>query len=74
MPMTTEDLLVTTPSLCANDRCDRCSGQAYTLWAQEGSELFFCAHHTREHEPVLLAQGFVLHIDERDRLIEESHG
>lgn len=63
---------VLAPSLSANDRCDRCSAQAYTKWVLEESELLFCNHHNEEHEPVLLAQDFVLYIDERDRLIEEE--
>jgi hypothetical protein len=33
------------------DRCDRCGAQAYLrIELVGGSELLFCAHHSREHE------------------------
>jgi hypothetical protein len=33
------------------DRCDRCGAQAYLrIELTGGSELLFCAHHSREHE------------------------
>jgi hypothetical protein len=44
--------------LTALDRCDRCGAQAYvraTLPA--GTELLFCAHHSREHGPALKEAG-----------------
>jgi hypothetical protein len=36
--------------LTALDRCDRCGAQAYLrVELQNGLELFFCAHHAKEH-------------------------
>ena len=36
--------------LTAVDRCDRCGAQAYLrVQLRAGGELFFCAHHAREH-------------------------
>ena len=38
------------PALSAQDRCDRCGAQAYLrVEVSAGLELFFCAHHAREH-------------------------
>lgn len=46
-------------SLTAQDRCDRCIGQAYSIARKEGfDDLLFCNHHLREHRDALLAQGF----------------
>jgi len=59
------------PALTATDRCDRCSAQAYvraTLHA--GGELFFCAHHGREHTPALV--GLAEIHDESERLMEST--
>ncbi len=40
--------------LTAADRCDRCGAQAYVrARLHAGGELFFCAHHGREHLPKL---------------------
>ena len=40
--------------LTAADRCDRCGAQAYLrVELQSGGELFFCAHHAREHGAAL---------------------
>ena len=40
--------------LTALDLCDRCAARAYVLvQLATGSELLFCAHHGREHLPVL---------------------
>lgn len=37
-------------ALSAQDRCDRCGAQAYLrVEVSDGLELFFCAHHAREH-------------------------
>jgi hypothetical protein len=39
------------PPLTTRDRCDRCGAQAYLrVELAGGSELLFCAHHSREHE------------------------
>lgn len=46
-------------SLTANDRCDRCIGQAYTIARKDGfNDLLFCNHHLRESRDALMAQGF----------------
>jgi hypothetical protein len=81
MPMTAEDLLVKqAPTLCANDRCDRCGAQAYTGWVEgarivEGEapdpQLLLCAHHTKPHADALGAQDFVMVVDEREKLLVE---
>lgn len=57
------------PSLNAADRCDRCSAQAYVrARLHSGGELLFCAHHGREHIPML--RGVAEIHDESDRLVE----
>ena len=41
---------VASTPLTAVDRCDRCGAQAYLrVELHSGGELFFCAHHAREH-------------------------
>lgn len=38
------------PTMSAQDRCDRCGAQAYLrVEVSAGLDLFFCAHHAREH-------------------------
>ena len=44
--------------LVMTDRCDRCGAQAYFLTVINGSELLFCAHHGREHTPLIVDKGF----------------
>lgn len=45
----------------ANDRCDRCGAQAYTMASKEGfSELLFCAHHRREFFDALYNDDWVI--------------
>jgi hypothetical protein len=42
------------PTLGTSDRCDRCGAQAYArVELAGGSDLLFCAHHARIHEPKL---------------------
>jgi hypothetical protein len=42
--------------LTAADRCDRCGARAYVrVTLLSGGELYFCAHHAREHEAALRA-------------------
>jgi hypothetical protein len=54
--------------LTAADRCDRCGAQAYLrVELQSGGELFFCAHHAREHGAALKEIAVAL-IDETDKL------
>ena len=53
--------------LTAADRCDRCGAQAYVrARLHAGGELFFCAHHGREHLPRLRDHADIT--DESDRL------
>lgn len=49
-------------SLSAQDRCDRCGAQAYTIASRADvpSDLLFCKHHTRDVEPALLEQGWTV--------------
>ncbi len=46
--------LAPTKPLTAADRCDRCGAQAYVrVLLPNSGELLFCAHHNRQHAPVL---------------------
>jgi hypothetical protein len=55
-------------ALSALDRCDRCGAQAYVrVQLPTGGELFFCAHHGREHGDKLREMAVTIH-DETDRL------
>lgn len=55
-------------TLTATDRCDRCGAQAYIrVRLASGGELFFCAHHGKQHEEQLRAQATDFH-DESGRL------
>lgn len=44
----------------AEDRCDRCGAQAYTLAQHEdmASDLLFCIHHRKQHHDALLSDGW----------------
>ena len=44
---------MSTTTLTALDRCDRCGAQAYVVTTHEAGELMFCAHHFAEHEKFL---------------------
>lgn len=53
--------VVVTPTFTALDRCDRCGAQAYVrVELANGAELLFCAHHAREHQEKLRAEGAVI--------------
>jgi len=57
------------PSLSAADRCDRCGAQAYIrARLVNGGELLFCAHHGRQHLPLLQAKASEIQ-DESGRLV-----
>lgn len=48
----------------AQDRCDGCGAQAYTLAAhEEFGELLFCGHHSREHRIKLFQEGWSISDD-----------
>ena len=50
------------------DRCDRCGAQAYLrIELAGGSELLFCAHHSRKHEQQLRSIAVSVH-DETSQL------
>ena len=54
--------------LTAFDRCDRCGAQAYLrVELTGGSELLFCAHHSREHGEKLRSIAVGVH-DETSKL------
>jgi hypothetical protein len=55
-------------ALNAHDRCDRCEAQAYVRWVKSSQDLVMCAHHTRKYELSLLADGWVIHEDNREVL------
>lgn len=55
-------------ALTAADRCDRCGAQAYLrVELQTGGELFFCAHHAREHGAALKEVSVAV-VDETHKL------
>jgi hypothetical protein len=55
-------------ALTAMDRCDRCGAQAYVrVLLPNGLELFFCAHHNRQHSSALTKIAVGIH-DETERL------
>jgi hypothetical protein len=56
--------------LNAMDLCDRCGAQAYVRVVLPGSgELFFCAHHSRQHAEALAKIAAEIQ-DETQRLSE----
>ena len=57
--------------LNANDRCDRCSAQAYVLLSVSGtsSHLLFCAHHYAKVSDNLT---LVMVRDDRERLLARN--
>lgn len=58
--------------LSTADRCDRCGAQAYIrARLTSGGELYFCAHHGRQHLPKLAGQASEIH-DESDRLLQPA--
>lgn len=55
-------------ALTAADRCDRCGAQAYLrVEMPSGAELYFCAHHGRQHNDALRAVATAIQ-DETQRL------
>ena len=63
--------------LTANDRCDRCSAQAYVKVTGVSGDLLFCGHHYNKimdnpdgYEKMMDFMYEVL--DERDRLVENK--
>lgn len=54
--------------LNAHDRCDRCGAQAFMRWGKGAVDLITCAHHGNKYEADLIAQGFDVVQDDRDKL------
>jgi hypothetical protein len=64
---------MSTSTLTAAHRCDRCGAQAYLLLSvlvpdSGHRELFFCAHHYRKHETQLVHSGVRVVLDQRRQL------
>ncbi len=60
--------LAPSAALSAADRCDRCGAQAYLrVEMPSGAELYFCAHHGREHGDALREVATTIQ-DETERL------
>ncbi len=53
--------------MSALDRCDSCGAQAYVRVVLNDSELLFCGHHAKKHEPKLRPLAAVWH-DETSKL------
>lgn len=53
------------------DRCETCGAQAYVGATVNGTELVYCAHHSRKYEVKLRAVATDWH-DETSRLYEEQ--
>jgi hypothetical protein len=63
--------------LNANDRCDRCSAQAYVKVKGSTGDLMFCGHHydkiMNDPDAYIKMMAFMLEVvDERERLIENK--
>ncbi len=50
---TRDESQIATQTLGGLDRCDSCGAQAYVRAMLGGSELLFCGHHAKQHEPKL---------------------
>lgn len=74
-PETTQVEIVTSRSLNARDRCDRCGAAAYIgAWkfiGEDFHELLFCGHHGKKHMDALKSQGFEIN-DQTARLFENT--
>lgn len=62
-------------TLTANDRCDRCTAQAYIAVKGISGELMFCSHHYNKIMDNAVGYDAMMKfaiqiIDERDRLVE----
>lgn len=63
--------VIETTALTAADRCDRCGAKAYIkVVLPSGGELFFCAHHGRQHEDKL--RQVALHIQDDTAQLESK--
>jgi len=66
--------LAPTKPLTAADVCDRCGARAYVRVLLPGSaELFFCAHHARQHAEALAKVAVEIH-DRTNLLAGDGEG
>lgn len=70
------------PTLHHGHRCDACGSRAYVHVVIEigvlndagyvsDGELFFCAHHAREHVPLMKARCTILHLIDETRFLAD---
>jgi len=57
--------------LNANDRCDRCQGQAYFWVNGVAGDLLFCRHHFMKYEKKLREYAFEI-VDESEKLESQT--
>lgn len=57
-------------ALNAEDRCDRCNAQAYTLARKDNLELLFCFHCKKVHGTALEDDGWAIY---DDVILMENH-
>jgi len=55
--------------LRATDRCDRCGAQAYVEVMVNAVPLLFCAHDFAKHAEYIVMSGYVVAVDEREKLL-----
>ena len=55
-------------TITAADRCDRCGAQAYLKMEKGNVSLLFCAHHSREHKTKLIAELWIVVVDDTAKL------
>lgn len=65
-------MVVTTPEttkvISAHDRCDRCIAKAVYMVVFNNGDLYFCAHHFREHEDSFMEVALDI-FDETDEVL-----
>lgn len=67
--MTTEEAPIIERKLNLQDRCDKCSAQAFVLVKMMAGELVFCGHHFTEYEINLRESAYEI-VDEREFIDE----
>jgi hypothetical protein len=50
-------LIDTRQPIVVSDRCDKCGARAMVRATFSGGELYFCGHHAREAETMLVSQA-----------------
>ncbi len=51
-------------------RADCCNAMTQQTYFKGTAELYFCQHHADEHEPVLLASGWILRTEHTAQTID----